>query len=154
MVLPQGLVRVQAASVLPDRLPSARPPAEAVRGRKTTRDIGPLIPAGVVVGADVRVKSTPIVIRASASRSSSEVRSTPLIALDAGGYAIVDFKTALGPTAHLSLYFRQLHVYVVCLEDPAQGEALAPVEGMGLLYFVPSGTRSGSRKAGSLRPCR
>ncbi len=67
-------------------------------------------------------------------------RPDAVVALDGGGYAVVDFKTADNADAELAArYSPQLHAYAWALEQPQRPQTpLRPVRALGLLVFTPA----------------
>jgi len=113
------------------------------RGMHTSR-ILPEMPAGVFAFADGWVKSKPfriakdlyIIIRG---------RYDSILKLDAGDYAVVDFKTTIPNEGTLYKYEHQLMAYAFALENADDKEArLEPVSDVGLLCFEPTNMSRGS----------
>lgn len=103
-------------------------------------------PAGSIIEADRWVKSTPLSVPGSKSRLVVRGRVDALIALDQGGIAVVDFKTAPPSDRLIDRYGRQLHAYAAALEDPATGRPYR-VDGLGILAFIPSTFKANSGTA-------
>ncbi len=95
------------------------------------------LPSGRVVLTDVRVLSKDIRVPGTNVTIRLRGEIDAVVLLDDGTFGIIDFKTTLGRFAHVGLYFRQLHVYCYCLENPAEGHPL-PITDFGLLSFAPA----------------
>jgi hypothetical protein len=96
------------------------------------------LPAGRVATPPGELRSR----RLRAGRVDWVLRGRPdaVVALDGGGYAVVDFKTADDADAELAArYSPQLHAYAWALEQPEPPQApLGPVRTLGLLVFTPA----------------
>ncbi len=106
---------------------------------KRTETMAPDMPPGVVYKSDEWVQSVPIELPGrSVSFYIRGIFDTTL-ALDGGGYAVIDFKTStIGPD-NATKYARQLEAYALALERPAPGQLqLAPVKALGLLVYEPT----------------
>jgi len=120
-------------------------------GGKPTRDITPLLPAGVIGAGAERVRSFPLSVPGHSSTCTIRGRPDTILRFDEGSYGIVDFKTSETRTQHKQLYGRQLHAYAVALENAAPGHlALSPVARLGLVVFEPSAFSSGSDETARL----
>ena len=95
------------------------------------------MPPGVICQADRWVKSAGLTIPGSPVVSEIRGSLDALIECDDGSVAVVDFKTAEPNADHVATYSRQLHAYVLALEQPGTGPA-ASVSALGLLCFHPS----------------
>lgn len=105
---------------------------------KHTSATGLPLPPGTVEFVECRVESKPLSIPGMKSRLVIHGRLDIAIRLDAGGYAVFDFKTARPSESLSELYARQLHAYAWALENAKEGVLnLEPVNSIGLIYFDP-----------------
>ncbi len=97
------------------------------------------LPPGQLVAAERWVKSKPIVVEGSTSLIQIRGRFDAVVKFDDGTYAIIDFKTAITSEINVPLYGRQLHSYVVALENPDPGSlGFAPINRIGLYCVEPT----------------
>ena len=96
-------------------------------------------PAGRFHQADGWVQSVPVTL--PGRKSSCFIRGIfdTVLALDAGGYAVVDFKTSTISDRNAVKYGRQLNAYAFAMERPAPGDYVSatPVNALGLLVYEP-----------------
>jgi len=105
---------------------------------KRTEDICPKLPPGVIRYGEKWVRSRPIELPGCSSICYINGRFDIVAELDDGSYAVVDFKTGNPADEKSTLYSRQLHAYMLALENPDENRlGLAPVSTLGLLYFTP-----------------
>ena len=96
------------------------------------------LPAGKLYMTGKWVQSEPIELPGHTARVFIKGIFDAVLAFDAGGYGLVDFKTSEASPAHLDFYARQLRAYAYALEHPAPAQLkLSPVSRMGLLVFDP-----------------
>lgn len=106
---------------------------------KRAETMAPGVPAGVVQFGDGWVQSVPLSFSGHDSTCFIRGIFDTVIALDNGGYAVIDFKTTDVRSDNVAKYSRQLHAYALALEQAAPGEtALSPVKSLGLLVFAPN----------------
>lgn len=106
---------------------------------KRTETMAPDMPKGRVHKSDEWVQSVPIERPGKPLACYIRGILDTTLALDGGGYAVIDFKTTtIGPDQAVK-YARQLEAYALALEQPAPGNlALAPVRELGLLAYEPT----------------
>lgn len=100
----------------------------------------PGTPGGTYHAADGWVQSKPITLPGRTSSCFIRGIFDTVLALDGGGYAVVDFKTSTIRDNNVKKYARQLHAYAFALErsrGTAAELALAPVTALGLLVWEP-----------------
>jgi CRISPR/Cas system-associated exonuclease Cas4 (RecB family) len=106
---------------------------------KSSDEISPDLPEGVVEYGEKWVVSQPIVLPNHASQCFILGRFDTVIAFSDGTYAVVDFKTTEPKPGHISFYSPQLHAYAYALEHPVPGKlALSPIKRLGLLCVEPT----------------
>lgn len=105
---------------------------------RSTAELAPSLPAGVVQHGERWVESQPVQIEGRAAACYLRGKFDTVVQFDDDGYGVVDFKTSEAKPAHLSFYSRQLHAYAYALEHPAPGKlSLQPVTRLGLLVVEP-----------------
>lgn len=105
---------------------------------KSTKELHPSFPAGIVNYGERFVRSMPIQINGRRSTCFINGRFDIVVEFKDKTFGVIDFKTGTPKDAYSSLYGRQLHAYAYALENPAPGALkLAPVTWLGLLYFPP-----------------
>ena len=105
---------------------------------KTTREIAPELPPGVVAFGEKWVESRPIEMPGRASTCTIRGRFDSVVRFEDGSYGVIDFKTSSIGGQHVRRYARQLHSYAYALENPAPGKlSLSPVSKLGLLCVEP-----------------
>ncbi|MEE2823007.1 MAG: PD-(D/E)XK nuclease family protein [Acidobacteriota bacterium] len=97
------------------------------------------MPPGIVEHGEAWVESIPIEVPVRRSKVYIRGRFDTVIKLDDHTYGIIDFKTSSRRDEHLAGYSRQLHAYMLALENPAEGRlGLSPITRLGLLVFEPN----------------
>lgn len=105
---------------------------------KTTQEIAPELPPGVVRFGEKWVESEPIRFKEKDQAVYFRGKFDSVVAFDDGSYGVVDFKTTEPSRKHIPFYSRQLHAYAYALEHPGPGKLkLAPVTRLGLLCVEP-----------------
>jgi len=105
---------------------------------RRTEDFCPDLPPGVVRYGEKWVRSNTVKIPGSDSTCFINGRFDIVAELDDGSFAVMDFKTGSPSDGKSEMYARQLHAYVLALENPSPGALkLDPVSKLGLLYFTP-----------------
>ena len=105
---------------------------------RSTRELTPDLPPGVVRFADLRVASEPILLPGHPQSCYLKGIADSLIAFNDGSYGIIDFKTSETHPENVAFYSRQLHAYAYALEHPAPGaRGLRPIERLGLFTVEP-----------------
>jgi len=105
-------------------------------------------PAAKVFKSDGRVASA--TYRSHEDRPGVRIKGVydTVLALDEGGYALVDLKTIAVSPKLASTYSTQLHAYAFALENPElPDQVVAPIQQLGLIAFEPQ--RFTSRDDGS-----
>jgi hypothetical protein len=89
-----------------------------------------LLPKGKLIETELRVKSKP--------RNGVQLTGylDGLIALEGGGYCIMDIKTTSRPEYARLNYALQVNCYAYCLQNAADGYPSYPVEQLGILTFT------------------
>lgn len=106
-------------------------------GRRT-EDFCPQMPPGVVRYGEKQVRSKILAFPDLEGSCFIAGRFDIVAELDDRSYAVIDFKTGDPSEAKAGMYGRQLHAYVLALENSADGAlSLSPVSTLGLLYFTP-----------------
>lgn len=106
-------------------------------GKRTEEMAEGLKPGRVAVG-DRWVRSRPIKVPGHDTRVAIAGKIDTALAFDDKTFGIVDFKTAEPKPEHVDFYSRQLHAYLLALENPAEGALeLAPIGQLGLLCVEP-----------------
>jgi Topoisomerase DNA binding C4 zinc finger/PD-(D/E)XK nuclease superfamily len=101
-------------------------------------EICPGFPPGTIKYGEKWVKSENLRLSGSQSTCYISGRFDIVAELDDRSYAILDFKTGSPSTEKSAMYSRQLHSYIVALENPAQDALkLTPISKLGLIYFTP-----------------
>ena len=105
---------------------------------KTTTEISPELPPGIVAFGEKMVESVPIALPGRQTTCYIRGKFDTAVRFDDGSYGVVDFKTSATRSHQVGLYSRQLHSYAYALENPAEGKpGLAPVSRLGLLCVEP-----------------
>jgi hypothetical protein len=105
---------------------------------RSTSEISPTLPPGVVKIREGYVKSAPIAIPGAASQCYINGRFDALLEFEDGSYGIVDYKTSEAKAEHAAFYSRQLSAYAYALEHPApKALSLSPVSRLGLFVITP-----------------
>lgn len=105
---------------------------------RSTSEISPTLPTGVVKIREGYVKSAPITIPGTASQCYINGRFDALLEFEDGSYGIVDYKTSEAKDEHAAFYSRQLSAYAYALEHPAPNAlSLSPVSRLGLFVVTP-----------------
>ncbi len=105
---------------------------------RSTSDISPALPPGVVKLRERFVKSTPITIPGAASQCYINGRFDAVIEFEDGSYGIVDYKTSEAKDEHVVFYSRQLSAYAYALEHPAPNALrMSPISRLGLFVVTP-----------------
>jgi len=105
---------------------------------KTTSEIAPQLPEGVVRFGEKWVTSSPISLPGHDATCYIRGKFDTVVAFSDGSYGIVDFKTTPPRAEHVNFYSRQLHAYAYALENPApKSLSLAPITRLGLLCVEP-----------------
>ena len=106
---------------------------------KSTTDIAPTLPPGVVGFGEQWVESQPISLPDHTSTCFIRGKFDTVVRFEDGSYGVIDFKTSESRSEHVPLYSRQLHAYAYALENAAPGKLqLSPVSRLGLLCVEPS----------------
>jgi len=105
---------------------------------KRTEAFCPVLPPGIVKYGEEWVRSSKLEISGCDSTCYIVGRFDIVAELDDQSFALLDFKTGSPSEAKSEMYARQLHAYVIALENPGKGAlALSPISRLGLLYFTP-----------------
>ena len=105
---------------------------------RSTSDISPDLPPGIVKLREKFVKSAPISIPGAASQCYINGRFDAVIEFEDGSYGIVDYKTSDAKDEHVAFYSRQLSAYAYALEHPAPNAlGLSPISRLGLFVVTP-----------------
>ena len=105
---------------------------------RSTSDISPDLPPGVVKLREKFVKSAPISIPGAASQCYINGRFDAVLEFEDGSYGIVDYKTSEAKDEHVAFYSRQLSAYAYALEHPApKALSLSPISRLGLFVITP-----------------
>jgi len=105
---------------------------------RSTADISPTLPAGIVKLREGWVKSAPIALPGTASQCYISGRYDAVIQFEDGTYGIVDYKTAEATDEQTAFYSRQLSAYAYALENPAPSSLhLSPITRLGLFIVTP-----------------
>lgn len=105
---------------------------------KSTAEIAPALPSGVVEFGEHWVESRPIVLPNHTSTCFIRGKFDTVVKFEDGSYGVIDFKTSESKSEHAPLYSRQLHAYAYALENAAPGKLnLSPVSKLGLLCVEP-----------------
>ncbi len=111
---------------------------EYFQGRSTA-EIDPTLPLGVVRFGEKWVESVPVIIGSHSTQGYIRGKFDTVVAFDDGTFGVVDFKTSEPKPSHVQFYSRQLHAYVYALEHSAAGKfALSPISKLGLLAVFPN----------------
>jgi len=104
-----------------------------------TEEISPSLPPGEIIYGEKQIRSDTIKLQGlSSSTCFINGRFDIVAKLDDGSYVVLDFKTGNPSEDKSGIYARQLHAYVIALENPAPGALnLTPVSKLGLVYFTP-----------------
>ncbi len=101
-------------------------------------EICPGFPPGTIKYGEKWVKSNTLQLPGTESTCYISGRFDIVAELDDGTYAILDFKTGSPSNEKSAMYSRQLHSYIVALENPAEDALkLTPISKLGLIYFTP-----------------
>jgi hypothetical protein len=105
---------------------------------KSTTEISPVLPPGVVRFAEKWVQSQPISIPGLTNSCFIRGKFDTLVEFDDHTFGVVDFKTSETKPEHVPFYSRQLHAYAYALEHSAHGSlSLSPITKLGLLCVEP-----------------
>ena len=105
---------------------------------KSTLEISPALPNGVVTMGEQWVTSRPIMLPSHATGCYIKGKFDTLVRFSDSSYGVVDFKTSEAKPEHVAFYSRQLHAYSYALEHAAAGSlSLSPVSRLGLLCVEP-----------------
>jgi hypothetical protein len=106
---------------------------------RSTSEISPNLPRGVVKFGDKWVKSQPIDLPNHDSSCYIVGKFDTVVEFADSTYAVVDFKTTQPTPQHVPFYSPQLHAYAYALEHPAPRRfKLSPVTTLGLLCVEPT----------------
>ncbi len=107
---------------------------------RSTAEIAPVLPAGIVRFSERWVVSQPIYLPQRRSTCYLRGKFDSVVEFTDGSYGLVDFKTVEPNPSHVPFYSRQLHAYLYALENPAERSlGLAPISRLGLLCVEPVG---------------
>ncbi len=105
---------------------------------RSTKEISSAPPDGVVEYGENWVESGPIAVPGHRNTCFIRGRFDVVVRFMDGSYGVVDFKTTETRDPHIPLYSRQLHGYVLALENPAPGKLhLTPITRLGLFCLDP-----------------
>ena len=106
---------------------------------KSTAEISPDLPEGVVKFGDKWVKSQPIERPNHDSSCFILGKFDTVMEFTDSTFGVVDFKTTEPTPKHVPFYSRQLHAYAYALEHPAPRRLkLSPITKLGLLCVEPT----------------
>jgi hypothetical protein len=106
---------------------------------RSTQDISPDLPPGVVTLREKFVRSMPISPPGANSQCYIKGRFDAVFAFEDGTYGIVDYKTSEAKEEQAAFYSRQLSAYAYALENPAPNSlSLSPVTRLGLFVVTPN----------------
>ena len=105
---------------------------------KSTAQISPALPPGVIKLREGWVQSVPISLPGVASQCYIKGRFDAVVEFSDRTYGIIDYKTAEATDDQTAFYSRQLSAYAYALENPASGSLLlSPVTRLGLFIVTP-----------------
>ena len=105
---------------------------------KSSRELSPNLPAGIIKFREQRVKSIPISFPDTSSQIVLKGRFDAIMAFENGSYGIIDYKTSDASEEKAAFYSRQLSAYAYALENPApEAFALSPITHLGLFIITP-----------------
>jgi hypothetical protein len=106
---------------------------------KSTTELSPDLPEGVIRFGERWVKSQPIDLPGHSTQCFIRGRFDTVVEFSDSTYGIVDFKTTEPTPGHVPFYSRQLHAYAYTLEYPAPRRLkLSPITKLGLLCVEPT----------------
>jgi hypothetical protein len=101
--------------------------------------MAPGMPPGAVHASDQWVESVPMSRPGRVSTVFIRGIFDTVLKLDAGGFAVIDFKTTTIDGKQAAKYSSQLHAYAIALEQPAPGRlGIGPINALGLLVYEPT----------------
>jgi hypothetical protein len=105
---------------------------------RSTSEISPSLPAGMVSHREKWVKSQPIVLPGAESHVVIRGRFDAVATFEDGSYGVIDYKTSEAKEEQVAFYSRQLSAYAYALENPAEGAlGLSPISRLGLFVLTP-----------------
>ena len=105
---------------------------------KSSSEISPKLPAGIVKFREKWVKSVPISFQEIKSQCVIKGRFDAIMAFEDGSYGIIDYKTSDASEEKAAFYSRQLSAYAYALENPAPGAlSISPITHLGLFIITP-----------------
>jgi len=105
---------------------------------KSSKELSPDLPVGVVKFREKWVKSAPISFPDTGSQCTIRGRFDAIMAFEDGSYGIIDYKTSEASEEEAAFYSRQLSAYAYALENPAPGAlSLSPITHLGLFIITP-----------------
>ena len=106
---------------------------------KSSSEISPDLPAGIVKFREKWVKSVPISFPDTSTQCILKGRFDALMAFEDGSYGIIDYKTSDASEEKAAFYSRQLSAYAYALENPAPGAlSISPITRLGLFIITPN----------------
>ncbi len=106
---------------------------------KSSSEISPDLPAGIVKYREKWVKSIPISFADTSTQCVIKGRFDAIMAFEDGSYGIIDYKTSDASEEKAAFYSRQLSAYAYALENPAPGAlSISPITRLGLFIITPS----------------
>jgi len=105
---------------------------------KSSNELSPDLPRGVVKFREKWVKSAPISFADTSTQCVIKGRFDAIMAFEDGSYGIIDYKTSEASQEEAAFYSRQLSAYAYALENPAPAAlAIAPITRLGLFIITP-----------------
>jgi len=106
---------------------------------KSSSEISPQLPAGIVKFREKWVKSVPISFPDTSTQCILKGRFDAIMAFEDGSYGIIDYKTSDSSEEKAAFYSRQLSAYAYALENPAPGAlSISPITRLGLFIITPN----------------
>ena len=105
---------------------------------KSTNEISPDLPAGIVKFREKWVKSVPISFPDTSTQCVIKGRFDAIMVFKNSSYGIIDYKTSDASEEKAPFYSRQLSAYAYALENPAPGAlSISPITRLGLFIITP-----------------
>ena len=106
---------------------------------KSSSEISPELPPGIVKFREKWVKSVPISFPDTSTQCILKGRFDAIMAFEDGSYGIIDYKTSDASEEKAAFYSRQLSAYAYALENPAPGAlSISPITRLGLFIITPN----------------
>jgi hypothetical protein len=106
---------------------------------KSSSEISPELPPGIVKFREKWVKSVPISFPDTSTQCILKGRFDAIMAFEDGSYGIIDYKTSDASEEKAAFYSRQLSAYAYALENPAPNAlSISPITRLGLFIITPN----------------